>query len=82
MVHLLNHSECGGLHSDESVQVLRVALLALKALLVDSKLELGPEMVEAGLPRYIAQRQQQVLSMLKPAAPAGSCGACEGRARH
>ena len=40
--------------------MLRVGLMALKALLADSKLELGPEMVEAGLPRYIAQRQQQV----------------------
>ena len=37
-----------------------MALLALRALLTDSKLELGPEMVEAGLPRLIAQRQQQV----------------------
>ena len=37
-----------------------MALMALKSLLADSKLELGPEMVEAGLPRYIAQRQQQV----------------------
>ena len=81
VVQQMNHRDWGGLHHDTSVQVLRVALLALKALLVDSKLELGPEMVEAGLPRYIAQRQQQVLSTLKPAALAGSRGACEDRAR-
>ena len=38
-----------------------MALLALRALLTDSKLDLGPDMVEAGLPRLVSQRQQQVL---------------------
>ena len=58
------HWFCNPVH-EQTVQVLRVALLALKALLADSKLDLGPDMVEAGLPRYIAQRQQQVLPAVK-----------------
>ncbi len=41
-------------------QVWRVAMLALRNLLTNDKLELGPEMVEAGLPKVVQQRKTQV----------------------
>ena len=41
-------------------QVMRVAMLALRNLLANQKLELGPEMVEAGLPKVVQQRIVQV----------------------
>ena len=42
------------------MQVMRVAMLALRNLLANPKLELGPEMVEAGLPKVVQQRIVQV----------------------
>lgn len=42
------------------VQVMRVAMLALRNLLTNEKLQLGPEMVEAGLPKVVQQRITQV----------------------
>ena len=42
------------------LQVLRVALLALKNLLVFSGSEAGPKMVDAGLDKAVKQRKQQV----------------------
>ncbi len=42
------------------LQVVRVAVLALKNLLADEKLQLGPDMVEAGLPKVVQQRSTQV----------------------
>ena len=39
---------------------MRVAMLALRNLLANQKLELGPEMVEAGLPKVVQQRIVQV----------------------
>ena len=39
---------------------MRVAMLALRNLLTNDKLELGPEMVEAGLPKVVQQRISQV----------------------
>ncbi len=42
------------------MQVVRVALLALKNLLTVPGLELGPDMVEAGLPKVVQQRLLQV----------------------
>ncbi|KAL3157490.1 hypothetical protein ABBQ32_011954 [Trebouxia sp. C0010 RCD-2024] len=41
-------------------KVWRVAMLALRNLLTDDKLELGPEMVEAGLPKVVQQRKTQL----------------------
>ena len=41
-------------------QVVRVAVLSLKNLLADEKLQLGPDMVEAGLPKVVQQRTNQV----------------------
>ncbi len=42
------------------MQVMRVAMLALRNLLTNDKLQLGPEMVEAGLPKVVQQRITQV----------------------
>ena len=42
------------------LQVVRVAVLSLKNLLADEKLQLGPDMVEAGLPKVVQQRSNQV----------------------
>ncbi len=39
---------------------MRVAMLALRNLLTNDKLQLGPEMVEAGLPKVVQQRISQV----------------------
>ena len=39
---------------------MRVAMLSLRNLLANSKLELGPDMVEAGLPKVVQQRITQV----------------------
>lgn len=41
-------------------QVVRVALLSLKNLLAAPGLEVGPDMVEAGLPKVVQQRMLQV----------------------
>ena len=41
-------------------QVVRVALLGLKNLLSDASLDIGPEAVEAGLPKVVQQRLLQV----------------------
>ena len=35
-------------------------MLALRNLLTNDKLELGPDMVEAGLPKVVQQRMSQV----------------------
>ena len=43
-----------------SSQVVRVALLGLKNLLGDASLDIGPEAVEAGLPKVVQQRLLQV----------------------
>ena len=43
-----------------SSQVVRVALLGLKNLLGDASLDVGPEAVEAGLPKVVQQRLLQV----------------------
>ena len=51
------HGYC---HKCCMVQVMRVAMLALRNLLANQKLELGPEMVEAGLPKVVQQRITQV----------------------
>lgn len=40
--------------------MVRVALLALRNLLAAPGLELGPEMVELGLPKVVQQRMLQV----------------------
>lgn len=40
-------------------KVMRVAMLALRNLLTNDKLQLGPEMVEAGLPKVVQQRITQ-----------------------
>ena len=37
-----------------------MAVLSLKNLLADEKLQLGPDMVEAGLPKVVQQRTNQV----------------------
>ena len=42
------------------LQVVRVAVLSLKNLLAEEKLQLGPDMVEAGLPKVVQQRTNQV----------------------
>lgn len=42
------------------MQVARVALNALANLLLAPGLDAGPEMVEAGLQKVVAQRKQQV----------------------
>ena len=42
-----------------AAQVVRVALLALRNLLAAPGLELGPEMVELGLPKVVQQRMLQ-----------------------
>ena len=50
------------MHKNERVgaaQVVRVALLALRNLLAAPGLELGPEMVELGLPKVVQQRMLQ-----------------------
>lgn len=39
---------------------MRVAMLSLRNLLANTKLELGPEMVEAGLSKVVQQRLSQV----------------------
>ena len=44
--------------------MVRVALLALKNLLSTPGLDVGPDMVEAGLPKVVAQRQLQVSYLL------------------
>lgn len=46
-------------------------MLALRNLLTDDKLELGPEMVEAGLPKVVQQRKTQVqfVRSLHPSGP-------------
>lgn len=41
-------------------QVLRVSLLTLKNLLANPELDVGPDAVEAGLPKVVAQRLLQV----------------------
>ena len=41
-------------------QVVRVALMGLKNLLADAALDVGPEAVEAGLPKVVQQRLLQV----------------------
>ena len=43
-------------------QVVRVAVLALRNLLAAPGLDLGPDMVEAGLPKVVTQRQLQARS--------------------
>ena len=50
----LHHSRGAGTR-----QVVRVALLALRNLLAAPGLELGPEMVELGLPKVVQQRMLQ-----------------------
>ena len=52
------------------MQVVRVALNALKNLLLTPGLDVGPIMVEAGLQKVVAQRKLQVST---PALPVG-CG--------
>ena len=47
------------------VQVWRVAMLALRNLLTNAKLELGPDMVEAGLPKVVQQRLTQVHTLAR-----------------
>lgn len=42
------------------LQVVRVTLNALKNLLLAPDLDVGPDMVETGLPKVVAQRKQQV----------------------
>jgi hypothetical protein len=44
-------------------QVVRVAVLALRNLLAAPGLEYGPDMVEAGLPKVVQQRQLQARSL-------------------
>lgn len=39
---------------------MRVAMLSLRNLLSNTKLELGPEMVESGLSKVVQQRLSQV----------------------
>ena len=39
---------------------MRVAMLSLRNLLANNRLELGPDMVEAGLPKVVQQRITQV----------------------
>ena len=43
-----------------AAQVVRVALMGLKNLLADASLDVGPEAVEAGLPKVVQQRLLQV----------------------
>lgn len=42
---------------------MRVAMLSLRNLLANNKLELGPDMVEAGLPKIVQQRIVQVKNL-------------------
>ncbi len=49
-----------GLKVWHPMQVMRVAMLALRNLLTNDKLQLGPDMVEAGLPKVVQQRISQV----------------------
>lgn len=41
-------------------------MLALRNLLTNDKLELGPDMVEAGLPKVVQQRMTQVCVFCAP----------------
>lgn len=41
--------------------MVRVALMGLKNLLADPALDIGPEAVEAGLPKVVQQRMMQVI---------------------
>lgn len=41
-------------------------MLALRNLLTNDKLELGPDMVEAGLPKVVLQRKTQVGCLCNP----------------
>ena len=41
------------------MQVVRIAVLALRNLLAAPGLDYGPDMVEAGLPKVVQQRQLQ-----------------------
>ena len=77
MVHVallsLNvHMPTSELGMPRCLQVVRVAVLSLKNLLADEKLQLGPDMVEAGLPKVVQQRSNQVgLSYDPPLAKSG-----------
>ena len=44
-------------------------MLALRNLLTNDKLELGPDMVEAGLPKVVQQRMTQVCKPLHQHSP-------------
>ena len=46
--------------------MVRVALLALRNLLAAPGLELGPELVELGLPKVVQQRLLQARGSLPP----------------
>jgi len=62
-------------------QVVRVALLALRNLLAAPGLELGPELVELGLPKVVQQRLLQARARPAPARAAGpSAGPAQGGA--